>query len=506
MEWALRRAREFEEQKKKEIDHKIRPAFHLSPCVGWMNDPNGFSYYNGRYHLFYQYHPYDAHWGPMHWGHAVSDDLLHWEYLPTALAPDQLYDRDGCFSGSALTLPDGRHLLMYTGVVKAPNEKQLPLLWQVQCLAVGDGVNYEKYEHNPVITKSDLPPDASPYDFRDPKIWREADGTYRCVIGSRCLKDNTGQILMYASDDAKSWRFVSVLDKNDSYLGRMWECPDFFVLDGKHVLLISPQEMTAINYSYDSGNNTAFLWGSYDEKNGKLLREADQPADYGIDFYAPQTILTEDGRRIMIAWMQEWEASKFHPSSSPLFGQMTLPRELYFKNGRIYQQPIREIETLRRSTEEIHLNEFKGTYQSPEIKGRFFDMEISLKQKPEKGIADETGAPSSYRCFDLHLAENKKYHTLLRYTPYDQLLRMSRRYAGSRLKVVHEKACLADCPEGELKLRVILDHSGAEVFVQEGEKVMSMMLPTPLEADGISFHIDGQAELDIKFHDLSPAE
>ena len=114
----LREARKFEETVEKTIPGAERPDFHLSTRVGWMNDPNGFSFYNGKYHMFYQYHPYDSHWGPMHWGHAVSDDLLHWEYLPAALAPDEIYDRDGCFSGSAIVLPDGRHLLMYTGVQK----------------------------------------------------------------------------------------------------------------------------------------------------------------------------------------------------------------------------------------------------------------------------------------------------------------------------------------------------------------------------------------------------
>ena len=100
------------------IKKEERPDFHLSARTGWMNDPNGFSYYNGQYHMFYQYYPYETKWGPMHWGHAVSSDLLHWEYLPAALAPDDACDRDGCFSGSAVALPDGRHLLMYTGVLR----------------------------------------------------------------------------------------------------------------------------------------------------------------------------------------------------------------------------------------------------------------------------------------------------------------------------------------------------------------------------------------------------
>ncbi len=121
----LREARKFEEASEKLIKKEDRPAFHLSVRTGWLNDPNGFCWYQGKYHLFYQYHPYSSQWGPMHWGHAVSSDLLHWEYLPAALAPDEFYDRDGCFSGSAIELPDGRHLLMYTGVSKAEKRQLL---------------------------------------------------------------------------------------------------------------------------------------------------------------------------------------------------------------------------------------------------------------------------------------------------------------------------------------------------------------------------------------------
>ncbi|MCM1146005.1 MAG: glycoside hydrolase family 32 protein, partial [Lachnoclostridium sp.] len=183
MNQALENARKYEKIKEKEIAKEPRPAFHLSSRVGWMNDPNGFSYYNGEYHLFYQYHPYNSHWGPMHWGHAVSKDLLHWKYLPAALAPDADYDRDGCFSGSALTLPDGRHLLLYTGVSKETQPDGSMRDVQRQCIAIGDGTDYEKYALNPVIDEKSLPENGSKYDFRDPKIWRKADGSYRCVAG-----------------------------------------------------------------------------------------------------------------------------------------------------------------------------------------------------------------------------------------------------------------------------------------------------------------------------------
>ncbi len=187
----LREARKYEEAFAKTIKDENRPAFHLGARIGWMNDPNGFCYYQGKYHMFYQYHPYDSHWGPMHWGHAVSEDLLHWEYLPAALAPDEFYDKDGCFSGSAIELPDGRHLLMYTGVVKEFQKDGVFAEVQTQCLAIGDGIDYEKYEQNPVLDEKDVPEGCSRFDFRDPKIIRGEKGIYKCVVGI-CIAAGSG--------------------------------------------------------------------------------------------------------------------------------------------------------------------------------------------------------------------------------------------------------------------------------------------------------------------------
>ncbi len=203
----LREARKYEEACEKFISPEERPAFHLSSRTGWMNDPNGFSWYHGQYHMFYQYHPYDSNWGPMHWGHAVSKDLLHWEYLPAALAPDEHYDKDGCFSGSAIELADGRHLLMYTGVVQERQKNGELLEIQTQCLAVGDGIDYEKYEQNPVLDEKDLPEGFSRVDFRDPKILQKEDGSYCCVVGNRPA-DGSGQILLFNMfQSGKAYRF-----------------------------------------------------------------------------------------------------------------------------------------------------------------------------------------------------------------------------------------------------------------------------------------------------------
>ena len=343
---SLRDARKYEETMEQKIGKEERPGFHLAARVGWMNDPNGFSRYDGEYHLFYQYHPYDSHWGPMHWGHAVSKDLLHWEYRPAALAPDTEYDRDGCFSGSAVTLPDGRQLLMYTGVSRQMQPDGSVRDVQVQCAAAGDGTDYEKCAQNPVLTEKDLPEGGSRFDFRDPKLWQKPDGTYGCVVGN-CTADGDGRVLLYHSPDGMHWNFKGVLAANNRRFGRMWECPDFFLLDGKAVLLVSPQDMLPQGFEYHNGNGTLCLIGSYDEAAETFAEEHHQAVDYGIDFYAPQTVLAPDGRRIMIGWMQNWDTCNLHTPDQPWFGQMSLPRELSVKEGRLYQKPVRELERLR---------------------------------------------------------------------------------------------------------------------------------------------------------------
>lgn len=137
----LEKANQYQEQNR--IDQREKPVFHVTAPVGWMNDPNGFSIYQGRVHLFYQYHPYSSDWGPMHWGHFVSDDFVKWEGLPVALAPDSDYDAAGCFSGSAIETDEG-HVLVYTGVMESEQEDGTKEVIQHQCLAIGDGVSYEK--------------------------------------------------------------------------------------------------------------------------------------------------------------------------------------------------------------------------------------------------------------------------------------------------------------------------------------------------------------------------
>jgi len=488
----LREARRYEETFGKMIAEGERPAFHLSARTGWMNDPNGFCFYGGRYHLFYQYYPYDSHWGPMHWGHAVSEDLLHWEYLPAALAPDESYDRDGCFSGSAAVLPDGRHLLMYTAVVRErrPNGGFHEI--QAQCLAVGDGADYVKYEKNPVLDEKDLPEGGSRYDFRDPKMWREEDGTYRCVVGNRG-GDGSGQILLFASPDGFEWHFRKVLARNCRRFGTMWECPDFFELDGKWVLLTSPQDMLPAGYEYHNGSGTLCLIGDYDRETEEFTEEADQPVDYGIDFYAPQTVSAPDGRRVMIGWMQNWDTCSHRRNDEAWFGQMSLPRELHIRNGRLYQKPIRELEQMRCGRAAYENVTVSGTVRLDGIRGRRVDMEISIR--PADGC-------DLYRKFAVRFAQSESCYTSVSFRPGESVLKIDRKFSGSRRAVIHQRRSKVNHQEGALKLRIILDRFSAEVFVNDGEQVMTAVLYTDQEADGISFAADGVVAADVIKYDL----
>ncbi len=488
----LEKARAYEAENEKKITPEMRPAFHLTPRVGWMNDPNGFSYYKGQYHMFYQYYPYRPFWGPMHWGHAVSKDLLHWTYLPAALAPDEPYENGGgCFSGSAVELTDGRQLLVYTGVLSEKQPDGTMHDVQQQCVAVGDGVDYKKYENNPVMTAKQLPEDSSRFDFRDPKAWRAADGTYRCVMVS-CDKKGDGRAVLFESKDGFSWNFKNILTQNNGRFGKMWECPDLFELDGKSVLIVSPMEMEAEGLEYPNGHGVVCQIGIYDDNAGTFVCEQAQSIDYGIDFYAPQTVQAPDGRRIMIGWMQNWAFVNQHSEDEPWFCQMTLPRELTIVNGRLIQRPTKEFDACRKNPVSYQNVVVSGEKKLDGIEGRVADLELSIAPESKDGCY----------LFEMRFAQDDKHYTALRYRPHESELEIDRRYSDSRVAFIHQRSCKVRKNEGKLKLRVVIDRFSAEVFANDGEQVMSVTFTTDTAAKGISFVADGAVKLDITKYDI----
>ena len=291
-----------------------RFQYHFEPQTGWMNDPNGLVYYQGKYHAFYQHYPYAPQWGQMHWGHAVSADLIHWEEMPIALYPDMVYENDGgCFSGSAIE-KDGRLYLFYTSVSHE--------LGQTQSVAYSDdGIHFTKYSGNPIIFEN---PVNSP-DFRDPKVTC-IDGTYYMVVGSG--NEHSGKVLLYTSNDLLDWTYMGILFEEEGY-GPCIECPDFFKIEGRHVLMFSKMN--------ESQRSTVFVIGDF--RDGKLCDYTISQPEWGTDFYAPQTF-TDGKRRIMIGWMYHW--GKTAPEGCPFAGALSIPRELRLNGDSVLNFPVME--------------------------------------------------------------------------------------------------------------------------------------------------------------------
>ena len=307
------------------INKTKEPAFHVTGETGWINDPNGLIYYKDRYHAFYQHYPYDTKWGPMHWGHVVSDDLTNWTYLPIALKPGDDCDKNGCFSGSAI-VHDDKLWLMYTGFIENQGGESIR---QVQCLAEStDGISFKK--HGIVIGENDLPEGYAPCDFRDPKVWCH-DGFFWCIVAARKI-EGRGRILLYKSKDLFDWEFVGDLFGKDS-LGTMIECPDYNEELG--YLLFCEQFQPNEGKEHLNIHTCRFAVGKIDYSTGRFVEDSRGIVDYGFDMYAPQTFA---GKPVFMGWLNMWDRNV--PSAKYGFaGMLTLPRVVSIKDGRLYQEP-----------------------------------------------------------------------------------------------------------------------------------------------------------------------
>ncbi|HGO8536446.1 glycoside hydrolase family 32 protein [Streptococcus suis] len=325
-------ANQFIQTEKGKVNPIFKPQAHLTPETGWMNDPNGFIYFRGEYHLFYQFNPYESVWGPMHWGHAKSKDLVNWEHLPVALAPDKDYDKDGCFSGSAI-VKDDVLWLMYTGHIV--NEDGT--VSQVQNMAFStDGIHFEKIDQNPVATAEGLPEEVIANDFRDPKIF-EKDGHYYSVVATK-HKDNVGCIVLLSSPNLTDWKFESIFLKGEANQGFVWECPDYFEVDGQEYLIISPMRYQKDGNDFININSNIFVTGHVDWDKKVFVAESFKEIDHGHDFYAAQTTEGPEVERVMVAWMHTWGRKLVtNDLGHKWYGQMTLPRILKKTENGLHQ-------------------------------------------------------------------------------------------------------------------------------------------------------------------------
>jgi beta-fructofuranosidase len=323
-----------------------RAEYHFLPPHNWMNDPNGPIWWKGKYHLFYQMNPHAAVWGDMHWGHAVSAEMVHWRHQTIALAPTPGGpDSEGCFSGSAV-VRDGVPTFIYTGVQNAvPDLVTLHdgggKLRETQLLATAEDDGLLRWKKLPEPVIATPPPGMTVTGFRDPCPWREADGWYMAV-GSGA-RGQGGCVLLYGSDDLRHWEYLHPLAQgkptgrsgaNPVDTGEMWECPDFFSVNGKHCLL------------YSTEGKVYWTTGDYDPRQHRYAAMQTGVLDHGA-YYAPKSFLAPDGRRILWGWIRETRPEAEYARAG-WAGAMSLPRVLTIgAQGRLEMHPAAEVENLR---------------------------------------------------------------------------------------------------------------------------------------------------------------
>lgn len=437
---------EINQKKQTVAQGKMRQSYHFMAEEGWINDPNGLIFFNGYYHFFYQYNPYDSYWGAMHWGHGRSKDLIHWEYLPIALAPSEDYDNHkegGCFSGSAIEV-DGKLYLFYTGTAKVGDD-----FVQTQCLAYSeDGVHFEKYEKNPVIT---APAGYDSANFRDPKVWKHGN-YYYMVCGAK--KNNLAQALLFRSLNMTDWEFFNVLAESRGELGYMWECPDFYPLDDKYVLMFSPMGLKE--------RTTIYLVGDMNYDTGKFIYTTTGEIDWGLDYYAPQSFMDKNGRRLIVGWANGWEWMPWWKDWGPTYkegwcGSFSLTREVKLcPDSTLQFVPVKELEALRYGKMEEHNVLISDTqYTIPMANGTIYEMLININ-------LDYTDTDK----FSLLLRCDKDKYTVVEFDLKHQMMYCDRNQADGWSKgtsksplILKNKHCMV--------IHIFVDQSSLEVFTDD---------------------------------------
>jgi beta-fructofuranosidase len=433
-----------------------------------MNDPNGLIQWKGRVHLFYQHNPNGPFWGTIHWGHAVSGDLVHWTDLPIALSPTPGGpDEGGCWSGCAVD-DDGIPTLIYTGV-----HPERP------CLATSaDGLlTWEKYAGNPVIAAP--PEDLDVVGFRDNSVWREGDTWYQ-VIGSG-IHGLGGAALLYRSPDLVHWEYLNPILVGDEdqagpiWTGTMWECPDFFSLGDRHVLVVSAHERRPLY--------TVYFVGTYADHRfpPKVLGKL----DFGDTlFYAPQTFLDDKGRRIMFGWINEGRSDEAQRAAG-WAGVMSLPRVLSLRpDGLLGAEPVPEVEVLR--GEHYRLT---GIVLAPASSGALEDVRgacLEIVAEFEPGDAKQVGV--KVRC-----SPDGEEQTCIVYDRLARRLVLNRERSSLSPEVdrgVYEGPL--DLADGErLRLHVFLDRSVVEICANGRACLTSRIYPSLPDSLGVHLFAHG---------------
>ena len=451
-----------------------RQLYHIQPKHGLLNDPNGFSWFNGKYHLFYQWHPLEATHGLKYWYHLTSLDLVNWQDEGIGIAPELDFESHGIFSGTGFVENDKLYLF-YTGNKRDDNWER----HSSQALAYMTKNGEIQKLNKPIIPE---PPAGFTHDFRDPKIVTHKDCYYMFIGGQSQAKQ--GCILVYQGTSLLEWQFIGPMKTNHTDFGFMWECPDFFTIDEQDILLISPQGLAKKKHLFNNIYNSGVFIGKYNYETNYFDTKEFQELDSGFDFYAPQTTTAPDGRQILIGWMGLPDTS--YPNDKDGWsGCLTIPRELFIKHNKIYQQPIKELESLRNDKYEINTTLINAVYQLQEFKSQTIEirLDMQLEEGATSGIRFKVGEGEFTT---LYLNSSKKELVLDREkTGVPVAVDF-----GTKRKIPYDKE--------QIKLRLYLDTSSVEIFVNEGEAVFtSRLFATNTEQKMELFSEEGKADFDL---------
>lgn len=483
MEWTKeQRYRRYSEATKEELDQlrqktlasTWRQTFHIQPMYGLLNDPNGFGWFNGKYHLFYQWFPLGPVHGLKHWYHVSSDDLVDWKSEGVALTPELAHEAHGIFSGSSYGTEEALYLF-YTGNMRDAEWER----HSSQCLAILDKAGNITKQKMPLIPK---PPVGYTNNFRDPKVLQYEQAYYMLVGAQR--EDQVGCILVYQSDDLKTWSFKGELKTSLQNFGFMWECPDMFSIGEQDVLLFSPQGLKPNGVNYHNIYHSGVCIGNFLPEELCFQTTAFQELDCGFDFYAPQTTKAPDGRQLLIGWMGLPDIS--YPSDKDMWANcLTIPRELTIRKNRLWQQPIRELKNLRGAKKQVSCQIDNTTVSVDNEFGHAYELCVAIQRKTalQAGIALRVG---------------QKEETVVLIDWEQKKVKLDRTNSG--LPVAEEYGTIREAiyAAETIQFQIFMDTSSIEVFVNDGELVFSSRIFPSDSSQGIQlFTLGGSGEFQV---------
>ncbi|WP_312098282.1 sucrose-6-phosphate hydrolase [Niallia sp.] len=466
----------------RKLESKVKEAkwrldFHIQPKTGLLNDPNGFTFFNNQWHLFYQFFPFGPVHGLKSWYHIVSDDLIHWRSEGVAIKPDTAYDSHGVYSGSALPVGD-KLFLAYTGNVRDETWQRVPY----QMGAWMDQDNQITKIEKPLINQV---PEGITEHFRDPQVIKYKNH-YLMFIGAQNTKKQ-GEVLVYQSDNLLEWKIKGSLDFIEESMGYMIECPNVVFLDDQPVLIFCPQGLDKRVADYQNIYPNFYIVGeNFDPERCKINHVEDlKLLDAGFDLYATQAFNAPDGRCLSIGWigLPEMEYPTFKDGWAHC---LSLVKELKLINGELYQYPVKEMEMLRKEEQKMVIHDHSFSLEGIE---NSFELQVKIPY-------------SSIGTIQLYANKEHNHYLCLEFDTVKGKLTLDRSRTINPINLKYgNKRTIELKKNGGLNLTIFVDQSVCEIFINKGQKVMTTTYYP--EKDQNNVYVEGDNQYLIKYYPLS---